>query len=28
MISDQGAAQINVDSGLAVYEYILPAQSK
>ena len=28
MISDSGAAQINVDSGLAVYEYILPAQSK
>lgn len=28
MFSDQGAAQINVDSGLAVYEYILPAQSK
>ncbi len=28
MFSDQGAAQINVDSGIAVYEYILPAQSK
>ena len=28
MFSEQGAAQINVDSGLAVYEYILPAQSK
>ena len=28
MFSDQGAAQIVVDSGLAVYEYILPAQSK
>jgi hypothetical protein len=27
-ISDQGAAQITVDSGLAVYQYILPAQSK
>ena len=27
-ISDQGAAQITVDSGLAVYKYILPAQSK
>ena len=27
-ISDQGAAQITVDSGLAVYNYILPAQSK
>jgi hypothetical protein len=27
-ISDDGAAQITVDSGLAVYEYILPAQSK
>jgi hypothetical protein len=26
--SDQGAMQINVDSGLATYEYILPAQSK
>lgn len=27
-ISDGGAAQITVDSGLAVYNYILPAQSK
>ena len=27
-ISDMGAMQIIVDSGLAVYEYILPAQSK
>ena len=27
-ISDQGAMQIAVDSGLANYEYILPAQSK
>jgi hypothetical protein len=27
-ISDAGAMQITVDSGLAVYEYILPAQSK
>lgn len=27
-ISDDGAAQIVVDSGLAVYNYILPAQSK
>lgn len=27
-ISDDGAAKITVDSGLAVYEYILPAQSK
>jgi len=27
-ISDSGAAQITVDSGLAVYNYILPAQSK
>ena len=26
--SDEGAAQITVDSGLAVYNYILPAQSK
>jgi len=26
--SDQGAMQISVDSGLATYEYILPAQSK
>lgn len=28
MISDQGACQIIVDSGLAEYKYILPAQSK
>jgi hypothetical protein len=27
-ISDEGAAKITVDSGIAVYEYILPAQSK
>jgi len=27
-ISDEGAAKITVDSGLAVYNYILPAQSK
>ena len=27
-ISDDGAAMITVDSGLAVYDYILPAQSK
>ena len=27
-ISDQGAMQITVDSGMAVYNYILPAQSK
>lgn len=27
-ISDQGACEIIVDSGLAVYKYILPAQSK
>jgi hypothetical protein len=27
-ISDDGAAQITVDSGVAVYDYILPAQSK
>ena len=27
-ISDAGAMQITVDSGVAVYEYILPAQSK
>jgi hypothetical protein len=27
-LSDDGAAQITVDSGIAVYEYILPAQSK
>lgn len=27
-ISDQGAAQITVDSGLAVYEFLLPAQAK
>jgi hypothetical protein len=27
-ISDDGAAQITVNSGIAVYNYILPAQSK
>jgi hypothetical protein len=27
-LSDDGAAQITVDSGLAVYTYIIPAQSK
>jgi len=27
-ISDDGAAQITVDSGIAVYNYFLPAQSK
>jgi hypothetical protein len=27
-ISDQGAASIVVDSGLAVYEFLLPAQAK
>lgn len=27
-ISDEGAMQITVDSGVAVYDYILPAQSK
>lgn len=27
-ISDDGAAEITVDSGLAIYNYILPAQSK
>jgi hypothetical protein len=27
-LSDQGAMQISVDSGLAKYNYILPAQSK
>ena len=27
-ISDQGAMQISVDSGMAIYDYILPAQSK
>ena len=27
-ISDQGAMQISVDSGLATYDYIMPAQSK
>lgn len=26
--SDEGAAQITVDSGLAVYNYVLPAQTK
>jgi len=27
-ISDQGAMQISVDSGMVKYDYILPAQSK
>jgi hypothetical protein len=27
-ISDEGVAQITVDSGIAVYSYLLPAQSK
>jgi len=27
-ISDDGAMQITVDSGIAVYNYILPAQTK
>jgi hypothetical protein len=27
-ISDQGAMQISVNSGIATYDYILPAQSK
>jgi hypothetical protein len=27
-ISDQGAMRITVDSGIAQYEYLLPAQSK
>ena len=27
-ISDQGAMQISVNSGIAIYDYILPAQSK
>jgi hypothetical protein len=27
-LSDEGAAQITVNSGLATYNYILPAQSK
>jgi hypothetical protein len=27
-ISDQGAAEITVDSGFAIYQYLLPAQSK
>jgi hypothetical protein len=27
-ISNDGAAKITVDSGIAVYNYILPAQSK
>ena len=27
-ISDQGALQISIDSGLAVYNYILPAMNK
>jgi len=28
MISDEGLLQITVDSGLAVYNYKLPAQAK
>jgi hypothetical protein len=27
-ISDAGATEITVDSGLAVYRYLLPAQAK
>jgi hypothetical protein len=27
-ISDEGVAQITVDSGIAIYDYLLPAQSK
>jgi hypothetical protein len=27
-ISDQGATEITVDSGLATYRYLLPAQAK
>ena len=27
-ISDQGAAEITVDSGYSVYQYLLPAQAK
>jgi hypothetical protein len=27
-IADAGALNITVDSGIAVYDYILPAQSK
>ena len=27
-ISDQGAAEITVDSGLAMYQYLIPAQVK
>jgi hypothetical protein len=27
-LSDQGAMQITVDSGMGTYNYILPAQSK
>ncbi len=27
-VSDQGATEITVDSGLAVYKYVLPAQTK
>ena len=27
-ISDQGAMKITIDSGMATYDYILPAQSK
>jgi hypothetical protein len=27
-ISDEGASMITVDSGIAMYEYTLPAQTK
>ena len=27
-VSDEGAMQITIDSGLALYNYILPAQAK
>jgi hypothetical protein len=27
-ISDQGVAEITVDSGIATYQYLLPAQVK
>jgi hypothetical protein len=27
-IADQGAVEITVDSGIATYKYLLPAQSK
>jgi hypothetical protein len=27
-ISDQGVAEITVDSGLATYRYLIPAQTK